>query len=101
MKDCFNTQFPRFESYYNLNEIIGLYYNLWLEEEYNHEVEEIDVWHYRSKVNRLTSPFYTICFILNIILPGFGTIISAFACTHVKHNKNRKVNWSVICNGVG
>ena len=35
-----------------------------------------------SEVFTLRAPWHIVCLVLNIVLPGWGTMISASACTH-------------------
>ena len=39
-----------------------------------------------SEVLRLRTPFHIIFFILNIVLPGLGTVLSAFPCSQERTN---------------
>ena len=43
-----------------------------------------------SQVFTLKSPMHIVCLIFNILLPGWGTMISASVCTHAVRDENRR-----------
>ena len=54
-----------------------------------------------SQVQTLKSPLHIICLILNILLPGWGTMISASACTHArKDTAQGSCTCGTFCDGM-
>ena len=54
-----------------------------------------------SHVYTLRAPMHIVCLILNILFPGFGTIISACSCAHaVKDPDSSRCNYGTIVDGV-
>ena len=54
-----------------------------------------------SQVFTLKSPMHIVCLVLNIILPGFGTMISASACTHaVREEKSKNCSCGTFTDGL-
>ena len=46
-----------------------------------------------SQVFTLKPPMHIVCLVLNILLPGWGTMISAGSCTHAVRDSKR-CKWS-------
>ena len=59
-----------------------------------------------SEVLRLRPPQHIVCFIINILIPGLGTVLSAFPCTHNKYDwkgskmEDNKVHRGVVVDGI-
>ena len=54
-----------------------------------------------SQVYTLRGSFHILCLILNIILPGWGTILSSNACVHAVRDEERgKCNWGTFVDGM-
>ena len=54
-----------------------------------------------SQVYTLRSPMHIICLILNIILPGWGTMISASRCVHaIRDNKSKSCSCGTFTDGM-
>ena len=54
-----------------------------------------------SQVYTLRGSIHIICLILNILLPGWGTMISACACVHAIRDEERgKCNWGTFVDGM-
>jgi hypothetical protein len=55
-----------------------------------------------SLVYTLRSPMHIVCLILNIFLPGWGTMLSATTCMHVvfRDEKGKKCNCGTFADGM-
>ena len=54
-----------------------------------------------SQVYTLRGSYHIVCLILNIILPGWGTILSSNACVHaVKDAERGCCNWGTFVDGM-
>ena len=42
-----------------------------------------------SRVYTLRAPWHIVCLVLNILLPGWGTMVSASACVHATRDEKR------------
>lgn len=56
---------------------------------------DIRVWSYVSDVPKVTLPVAYICAFVNVILPGFGTIIAAFASTSTSQSAVSKTQLAI------
>ena len=54
-----------------------------------------------SQVYTLKGSMHIVCLILNILLPGLGTIVSCFVCVHAIRDEERsKCNWGTLVDGI-
>jgi hypothetical protein len=53
-----------------------------------------------SQIFVLKTPWHIILFILNIFLPGWGTMISASSCTHAEPNPQSKCSCGTFTDGM-
>ena len=70
--------------------------NYYLEAEENGDIVCCD----GSHVYTLRSPMHIVCLILNILLPGWGTVLSACVCMHAVRDPRRICNCSTITDGI-
>ena len=72
------------------------------QEQYQEDSSLINEWAVcdGSVVYQLRRPWHIICFLLNIFLPGVGTIVSAFTTLHESPSSKRKCNFAVILDGI-
>ena len=60
-----------------------------------------------TDIHAVKAPIHIICLLLNIVIPGSGTILSAFTCLHAvrddvvsKESGHAAVLWGTVCDGV-
>ena len=53
-----------------------------------------------SQIFVLKSPMHIVCFVLNCLLPGWGTMISASSCTHAVRDPERKCSCGTFTDGM-
>lgn len=53
-----------------------------------------------SHVYALKSPLHIVVLVLNIFLPGFGTMLSAFACMHAEREEKKSCFCATFSDGL-
>lgn len=53
-----------------------------------------------SHVHALRKPWHLVCLICNIVIPGTGTILSAFGAIHERKGEYGAIAWGTLLDGL-